>query len=233
VDKTLASVHQRLTSEINYWSDRYIKLKEDLEAGKDVRLPIENIRRTILDMEGRLASRKKELNAMRAVFSATPVNMGGALVVPFGLLKKLRGDVPEATFAVDAMARSKIERIAMEAVTKYEESKGNRVVDVSDQKCGWDLTSYPPSTDGVLALPKHIEVKGRIVGSPTITVTRNEILYAFNQKDLFVLAIVLVNEDDTCQGLHYIHNPFEEEPGWGVASVNYDLKSLLGKAKTL
>lgn len=38
VDKTLTAVHVRLVKEINYWSDRYIKLKDDLAAGKDVRL---------------------------------------------------------------------------------------------------------------------------------------------------------------------------------------------------
>ena len=34
-------------------------------------------------------------------------------------------------------------------------------------------------------------------GAATVTVTRNEMLYAFNQGDKFVLAIVLVGEDDT------------------------------------
>ena len=29
VDKTLAAVHERLTKEINYWSDRFIKLTDD------------------------------------------------------------------------------------------------------------------------------------------------------------------------------------------------------------
>ena len=39
VDKTLAAVHERLVVEINFWSDRYIKLQEDIATGKDVRLP--------------------------------------------------------------------------------------------------------------------------------------------------------------------------------------------------
>ena len=54
-------------------------------------------------------------------------------------------------------------------------------------------------------------------------------LYALNQADKFLLAIVLVGEDDTVDGPYYLRNPFETEPGWGVASVNYDLKSLLTK----
>jgi hypothetical protein len=45
VDKTLAAVHERLTKEIDYWSDRFIKLRDDKAAGKDVRLNLENVRR--------------------------------------------------------------------------------------------------------------------------------------------------------------------------------------------
>lgn len=75
VDKTLAAVHERLVKEINFWSDRYIKLQEDIAAGKDVRLTLENVRRTIDDLTARRESREKELLAMRHVVSATP---GGA-----------------------------------------------------------------------------------------------------------------------------------------------------------
>jgi hypothetical protein len=38
-----------------------------------------------------------------------------------------------------------------------------------------------------------IEVKGRIKGASTITVTRNEMLYALNQAEKFVLVIVQVD----------------------------------------
>ena len=104
------------------------------------------------------------------------------------------------------------------------------VVDVSADKCGWDLTSYPPARDGRQPEPRHIEVKGRATGADTVTVSRNEILYAFNQGDKFVLAIVLVNPDDSTEGPYYIRKPFDQEPGWGVASINYDLNSLLARA---
>ena len=53
-------------------------------------------------------------------------------------------------------------------------------------------------------------------GADTVTVSRNEILYAFNQGDKFVLAIVLVNPDDSADGPYYIRNPFDQEPGWGA-----------------
>jgi superfamily II DNA or RNA helicase len=228
VDKTMAAVHERLTKEISYWTDRYMKLSDDKAAGKDVRLNLENTRRTLTNLETRLETRKRELASMRHVTSAPPVVLSGAFVISAGLLHELRGEAKPPTFCVDADARSRIEQIAMDAVRKAEEAMGNRVVDVSAQKCGWDITSYPPMLDGKLLPERHIEVKGRAKGADTITVTRNEILYALNQADKFILAIVLVGEDGAVDGPHYVRNPFDVEPGWGVTSQNIDLSLLLG-----
>jgi hypothetical protein len=77
---------------------------------------------------------------------------------------------------------------------------------------------------------RHIEVKGRTRAATVITVSRNEIIYAFNQGDKFVLAIVLVGEDDSVDGPYYLRNPFDREPGWGVSSVNYELARLLASS---
>ena len=232
VDKTLAAVHERLTKEIAFWSDRWVKLKEDQEAGKDVRLTLENIQRTINDLEGRLEARKRELQSMRHVTNGTPVVLGGALVIPVGLLRRLRGaPAPDvATFGADAAARSRIEMLAMNAVRAAEEARGCRVVDVSAQKCGWDITSYTPAVGGRLPEPRHIEVKGRVKGANTVTVTKNEIFESWNQGPKYHLAIVLVGEDDAVDGPHYVAHPFKEEPGWGVSSVNYELDALLARS---
>src|SRR5262249_1504763 len=147
----------------------------------------------------------------------------------------LRGDEPTdpvaAAFAADAAARARIERLAMDAVRRAEETRGCRIVDVSADKCGWDLTSYPPALDGKSSEPRPIEVKGRIKGASTVTVTRNEILYAFNQGEKFLMAIVLVGEGDAVEGPHYVRNPFDREPGWGIASINYSLNELLARAE--
>jgi SNF2 family DNA or RNA helicase len=233
VDKTLTAVHDRLSKEIAFWSDRWLKLKEDLEAGKDVRLTVENARRTVTDLEGRLENRKKELQSMRHVTSGTPVVLGGALVVPAGYLREKEGSASNgaAPISADPLARSRIEQLAMDAVRKVEESRGCQVHDVSAEKCGWDLTSQPPLANGRQPDAKHIEVKGRVKGAATVTVTRNEMLYAFNQGSKFILAIVLVCEDDSVDGPYYIRNPFEREPDWGVSSINYKLSDLLSRAE--
>lgn len=235
VEKTLNAVHERLSKEIGFWQDRWIKLKDDAETGKDVRLNLQNVERTLADLQSRLENRKKELQTMRHVVNGTPVVLGAALIVPAGLMNKLRGDEPvdpaAAVFAADAAARSRIEQLAMRAVQRAEEARGCRVVDVSADKCGWDLSSYPPAIDGKQPDPRHIEVKGRVKGASTVTITRNEMLYAFNQGDKFVLAIALVGEGDVIDGPHYIRNPFDREPGWGVASINFNLGDLLAKAE--
>ena len=172
---------------------------------------------------------------MRHVASATPVALGGALVIPAGLLRSLRGDASTANPMppqVDPAVRKRTELLAMDAVRRVEEASGCRVVDVSAEKCGWDITSYPPLLEGKLPEPRHIEVKGRLKGADTLTVTRNEILYALNQADKFVLAIVMVSEDDeTVDGPYYVRNPFDAEPGWGVSSWNIEIKALLERAE--
>jgi hypothetical protein len=87
--------------------------------------------------------------------------------------------------------------------------------------------------DGKQPEARHIEVKGRVKGAGTVTITRNEMLYALNQSDKFLLAIVLVGEGDAVEGPFYLRNPFDTEPGWGVSSVNYELNALLERAEKL
>ncbi len=226
VDKTMAAVHERLVREINYWSDRYIKLQDDLSAGKDVRLTLDNVRRSIDDLTARRESREKELKVLRHIVSATPVVAGGAVVIPLGLLMQRKA---EPGWSADSEARARVERVAMNAVMAAERALDCEVIDVSAQKCGWDITSIPRAVDGRIPPSRHIEVKGRARGQTTVTVTRNEVLYGLNQQDKFVLAVVLVdgNEHD---GPYYVARPFTQEPDWAVTSINLDLNELLTRA---
>ena len=226
VDKILAAVNDRLVKEINHWSDRYIKLSEDVSAGKQPRVQPEMARRRVEELTARLEQRKRELEAMRSVVSSSPVVIGGALVIPQGLLAQRKG---EANFSPDAEARSRVEQIAMRAVMDVETGFGHDVKDVSAEKCGWDVTARPPKVDGKLLEDRHIEVKGRAKGQSTITVSRNEIIYGLNQSDKFILAIVIVDGEEH-EGPYYIKEPFGQEPDFGVASINYDLSDLLSRA---
>ncbi|MBS0558272.1 MAG: DUF3883 domain-containing protein [Proteobacteria bacterium] len=232
LDKTHAAVRERLTREINYLSERAALLDLQVAAGKQPRIQPDNLRKRAEELAARLQARERDLDAQRQIISATPVVRGGALVIPAGLLARLRGEPLPASFAVDAAARAAIERRAMQAVIAREQALGHNVTDVSAEKCGWDITAQPPIANGVLPESRHIEVKGRAKGADTITVSRNEICTALNQGDKFMLAIVLV-DGDAVDGPHYVRQPFTQEPELGITSINYEIAKLLARAGSM
>ena len=69
---------------------------------------------------------------------------------------------------------------------EVERSLGFEPVDREFEKLGYDIESRVPGTGKL----RFIEVKGRVSGAATITVTKNEILYSLNKPDDFILAIV-------------------------------------------
>jgi len=225
VQKILSAVHERLTKEIEYWQDRYFHLKDAMEAGKQPRMQPENAKRRAEELRARLEQRTKELMAKRNITSSSPVAVGGALVIPAGLLARRKGQ-DTSTFSTDAARRSQVEEIAMQKVLEYEHSKGYTTKDVSAEKCGWDISSYKPGSPD-----RHIEVKGRAKGQNTITVSRNEIMYALNQEEKFWLAVVFVDENNNADGPYYVKKPFKSEPDWGVASLNYNVSELLSECR--
>ena len=231
-DRTLAAVRERLVKEINHQQNRRLRVQEEIAAGKVPKVNLDNVDRTLNELTARLETRQKELLAMKDISSATPNVLGGALVIPAGLLSQRRGEgTSPGLWSIDTAAKQRIEAIAMLTVMDAERALGNEVYDVSAEKCGWDITSQPPSLPGCpLPPPRHIEVKGRALGADTITVTKGEILYGLNQKDKFLLAVVLV-DGETVEGPHYIRRPFTKEPDWAITSVNFDLSSLLAQAE--
>lgn len=221
VDATLQAVHERLTKEINYWSHRAEKLQAEVEAGKQPRMQPENIRRRAQELEARLEKRTKDLEAQRHIISNTPVVVGGALVIPQGLLNERRGEeVP--LWCKDAAERTRIEKLAMQAVMEKEKGLGFNPEDVSNCKYGWDIQSRTATGD-----VRFLEVKGRVKGAATVTITKNEILACLNQPERFILAIVMI-DGEKIEGPFYLSNPFDQEPDFGVTSINYSIADLLG-----
>jgi hypothetical protein len=99
-------------------------------------------------------------------------------------------------------------------------------VDREFEKLGYDIESRVPLTGKL----RFIEVKGRVAGAETITVTKNEILYSLNKRDDYILAIVEFHEDGSHRAYH-IRRPVHREPDFGVTSVNYDLAELPARAE--
>ena len=227
IDKTLVAVKDRLTKEINYWDYRAAELKYQEEAGKtNAKINSAKARARADELQARLSRRIYELNQERRLSPLPPVVVGGALVIPMGLLHKLQGK-SEPKAQMFARETKRVEMFAMNAVMAVEKKLGYEPQDVSNLKCGYDIESRIPET-GVL---RFIEVKGRIEGAETVTVTKNEIITALNKPNNYILAVVEVPiSEESSEGddsnVYYLRQPFQKEPDFGVTSVNYNLKEL-------
>jgi SNF2 family DNA or RNA helicase len=222
--KTEAAVKERLTKEISYWDHRAQVLHAQEQAGKpNARLNSDEARKRADLLQARLEKRMGELRLEGQISPLPPVILGGMLVVPAGLLAKMTGRAPvEPVNLVDRQAAAVRARAI---IMDIERSLGFDPTDREFEKLGYDIESRVSGTGKL----RFIEVKGRVTGAPTITVTRNEILYSLNKPDDFVLAIVEFHGDETHQ-VHYLRRPFQREPDFGVTSVNYDFAELLGRA---
>ena len=188
IDKTMRAVKDRLTKEINYWDQRAADLRLQEQAGKpNAKLNSAKAQQRADELADRLQKRLSELEQERKLSPMPPVVVGGALVVPMGLLQRLQGK-PPSTPTNFTRERKRVEQLGMEAVMAAEKDLGYDPQDVSDRKCGYDIESVRPETGQL----RFIEVKGRIEGADTVTVTKNEILTALNKPDNYILALVQV-----------------------------------------
>ena len=224
VERTRKEVHARLTYEINYWDSQYATLREQERAGKPTRLASAVARQRADDLADRLRWRLRELELEAQIQALPPIVVGGAIVVPQGLLDQVTGRAP-ADPNLFARETRRIERLAIEAVMATELTAGRLPEDVGDRKYGWDVESREPS--GRLRL---IEVKGRAEGATTVTVTRNEIGKSLNVPDRWYLAIVTVDGDRVATPI-YLRRPFATAPDPAATSVNYAIKELLAQGE--
>jgi len=228
IGKTRAAVKDRLTKEITYWDHRAEQLKLQEQAGKaGARLNSQEARRRADDLQGRLERRLAELDREAQISALPPVILGGLVVVPLGLLAAITGRqiaasaTPADTQASAARARA--------IVMKVERALGFEPTDREVEKLGYDIESRIVTGPDKGRL-RFIEVKGRVTGADTVTVTKNEILTSLNKPEDFVLALVEFLDGETHQ-VHYLRRPFQREPDFGVTSVNYDFADLLARAE--
>ena len=225
IEKTRAAVKDRLTKEIAHWDHRAEELKLQEQAGRPgARLNSQEARRRADDLQARLERRLAELDREAQISALPPVALGGLVVVPMGLVAALTGRAaPLAVAAADTQAAAARARAIVMAV---ERSLGFAPTDREFERLGYDIESRDPHT-GTL---RFIEVKGRVTGADTITVTKNEILTSLNKPDDFILALVEFFEDNN-HCVRYLRRPFWREPDFGVTSVNYNFAELLARAE--
>ncbi len=225
IAKTRAAVKDRLTKEIMHWDHQAEKLKLQEQAGKpNARLNSQEARRRADDLQARLHKRLEQLDLEGQIAALPPVVLGGLVVVPLGLLVKMTG-AGRATLVSIADRQAAAAR-ARAVVMEVERRLGFEPVDREFEKLGYDVESRVPGTGRL----RFIEVKGRITGAATVTVSKNEILYSLNKPEDFILAIVEFIDDATHR-VHYLRRPFQREPDFDVTSVNYDFAKLLARAE--
>jgi hypothetical protein len=245
IDKIEKAVTERLTKEITYWDHRASQLRElELAGHPNARLNSDKARSRADDLQMRLQNRMAELAQERQIVAQPPIVVGGALVIPGGLLARAKGERAEPPNIFTRETR-RVELAAMEAVRLAEVGLGFEPRDVSAQKIGYDIESRNPETGRL----RFIEVKGRFSGATIVTLTKNEILTAFNKPDDYILALVEVpfassGENtpvassapdlnlETISGcnVRYVRRPFKREPDFGATSVNYELVELVSKS---
>ena len=224
IAKTEAAVKDRLTKEINYWDHRAEDLKHQELAGKpNARLNSNEARKRADTLQARLQKRMEELQLESKLSPRPPVILGGSLVVPAGLLAKI-APAKGAASPVAADTQASAAR-ARAIIMEVERGLGFEPVDRETEKLGYDIESRVPGTGKL----RFLEVKGRVTGADTITVTRNEILYSLNKPEDFILAIVEFAGDE--HRVHYVREPFKREPDFGVTSVNYSFAELLARTE--
>ena len=227
IDKVEVEVKRRLQKEINYWDHRAQDLKAQESAGKRTRLPAHVAQDRADRLADRLQRRLADLERERAIAPRAPRILGGALIMPMGLLRKLTGE-PAPVHETTAEGRDVVEQLAMDAVMSTEQSLGRVPRDVHDQKgLGYDIESRDPATGRFF----FVEVKGRAAGNDMVTLTRTEVLCALNEPGKFRLAVVVV-EDGKAKIPVYIRDYDFGQPGFAQTSSTYPLGTLLAHGGT-
>ena len=211
--RTRAQVKDRLLAEINHWDREHNRLEALERAGTVGRLRAETALIRARQLDDRLNHRLEQLNEATNLVAVPAVIRGAALVIPSDLLAT--EDVPEAqTFARQT---DEVERRAVEAVLSAERSLGRMPVEMPRNNPGYDIQSTDQN-----GFVHYIEVKGRIEGSDTFTITTNEITFAQTQGDRHRLALVEVSTNGaTNDQLHYVSDAFTHlEPSATTRSYN-------------
>ncbi len=222
IAKTREAVKDRLTKEISHWYRRSEELRAQESAGKPgARLNSGEAARRAEKLEERRQARLAQLDREEQFTKLPPRVLGGAIVIPGGLIARMVNSVPR-TVAETQESAARARGIIMEV----ERGLGFAPTDREFERLGYDIESRVPETGRL----RFIEVKGRVSGANTISVTRNEVMTALNKPDDYILAIVEFL-DGNRHRVHYIREPFEQEPDWAVDSSNYRMDDLIARAQ--
>ena len=175
-------VRERLTAEIGYWDRRLGELWDEVARKPDVRVTINDFTRRRDDLDRRLERRMEELDRELELIPAPPNVVGAALIVPAGMLAQCGRARSRSRNARRPSRRApRLARGSRTSPCKPSSwrrwTSGNDPRDVSKHNLGYDVESKDKETGRL----RMIEVKGRVKGATTVTITRNEIVTALNK----------------------------------------------------
>lgn len=212
-ERTRRQIKDRLLAEINHWDREHTRLEALERQGTIGRLRADAAYARARRLDERLEKRLLELDQATQLFAVPAVFRGSALVVPDRAL------VTESQNGATTFARhtEEVERRAVNAALAAERELGRMAVEQARNNPGYDIKST--DANGRVFF---IEVKGRIEGAETFSITTNEIAYAQTQGDRHRLALVSVSFDGpSADEICYVLNAFDHlEPSSTTRSFN-------------
>lgn len=184
LQRTKEAVRARLLQQINYLYSEAGRLREEIAAGSRRRIRISPDRMEAIaeELDARLAARTKQLDLETLLSAKEPRVVAAALILPAGMLS------PAA--AQHARDTAVVERRAVAAVLAAERRIGRHPTEMPPNNKGYDIAS---TRDGEPVV--HLEVKGRLAGADTVTVTYSELIHGKNMGRQHRLALVEVSPD--------------------------------------
>ncbi|AKK06862.1 helicase family protein [Corynebacterium mustelae] len=179
IERTRTQVLERLNAEINHWDEQYNRLYALEQQGTVGRLRAETAKSRVLELELRLENRMVELDESAKLIPKRVQIRGVALVIPSAMLK-----------SAPTRNTKEVERRAVTAVLNAERKLGRNPEEMQHNNPGFDIRSTTATQSNL-----YIEVKGRIAGSDSFTITANEVAFAQTQGDHHILALVKVHPD--------------------------------------
>ena len=188
VAKVKAAVQERLTREVTYWDHRASELQLQTDAGRSPRMNPDRAAARADELQRRKEARLAELDREAQLASQLPVVVGAALVLPMGLIRQATGERP-----VPPTMPSTPPSSSGGQLTRFWRPRHDLAT--TPRRC----PTATPATTSARALPParrlFLEVKGRIEGADTFVVTQNELRFAANVPDAYILALVEVSPD--------------------------------------
>jgi hypothetical protein len=207
VRRVRVAVEERLWARIQHW-DSYANRAHSLQLqGRRPKggFTAGHARNMADTLQARLDRRCGELDLELQLTNQPPDVVGGALIVPQILLDQLASGHDD-TLVTHAQQTWEVDQRAVAAVMAAERVLGREPKEMPHNNAGYDIESRDPAT-GIL---HFIEVKGRIEGSDTVTVSGRQVIHSQNAPDRFVLAVVEVPMNrQASPTVRYARRPFE------------------------